>query len=286
MPQIFPSHSYLKLLLKKLCEKSNCQKIVFYGLENGRWFAAASIGTNQTVEAKATKELPELIAKENIRATDNLENVIVDFEKQEALALVYHHNIVVGAFHFLFSKDTSINKHNLEKWTQQFGNSISANRTFEQAVLHEDMNLYTYPYFFFSVREVAKQGIGFYTLIMRVSGYSVLDKQVWKHWNNFRNKFFKEYIDDSPTTAWLENDRILLNFKEESFKNNDAMVDLCRRFIKQTQTITDTRIHAALVQGENKEYNMDIFVQTLAKALQKAEVTGDFIIARRVGVAS
>lgn len=286
LPKIFPSLNYLEVVLKKLCEKVNCQKIFFYGLEQNRWFAILGISQNKVLDKNAIGQLPDLLVKNNIHNKDNFENVVVDSSNQEAMALVWHHNMIVGAFHFSFDEDVKISKYNLEKWTRQFGNSISANRTFQQAVVNEDLGLYTYPYFFFSLKELVKQNITFYTLIMRIPSYSTLDKEIWEHWNFFREKFFKEYIEDSPITAWLENDRILLNIKEDYFQDSKHMVNVCRHFIKQTQNIANTRVHAALVEGESQDYNMDRFVQTLSKALQKAEVTGDFIIARRVGVVS
>lgn len=285
LEEIFPSEDQLTQVMKHLMNKSGCGRITFYMLENSKWSGVSMLTGSLLTRGSELKILPNILFEYNIHTRNNdqeeVQNIFVNNERKEALSLVRHHSSVVGAFHFQFGSRYigTIHKRQLERLTQEFSRSVSVHRTFEKAVLDEDMGLYTYPYFFFSVKEKTEVGGKFHTLIMRVSGYSMLDKVIWDRWNRFRASFFKTELNYAPICAWLENDRILLNLDEQKFRDKEHLLDVSRRFISKTKNISGCKVHAALVQGGQSQYKIDLFVQTLTQALQKAEVTGDFIVA-------
>jgi len=292
----------LAIILKKIAKILPAKKISYFSWESEHFipvysrFGELFIRTDSSEIPDILTELPSPKEWHKIMRSPDSKVIIIPVRKK---------NTLLGAFTLDFSNnilltDQEINRSlgKLEQLSDDFAKSLFIHRTYERAVVDEETGFYTYPYFYFALKERLLGKSKFSVLVFEVNNFDQNTPHALSKWSKevksllpqkaTRNDLSAMHTHNMSSHFVSRLDRnqfiVLFNMKTdkdlavESSLTMDEILSFCEKIenISSTMLSKNTSLYGTIVVKPEKVIDVEGFRKRLEFALQSAKYHENF----------
>ena len=272
-PQFLYKNQLIQIM-QHFSGRYSIERQTFYLRENDTWMPFLQQRGTITLKGSTIKEVPDIL-----QVTDNYFNKFITTpDKKSAVIFVFIKNAPLGAFYFEFSEVASEQQltEMLEK-SRELGHTIFVQKIYEKATIDEQTMAYTYPYFFFLLKEKVAAETYFATVIFSMQGIESITASTVRKWvaKVKHNLSSTRISEDELPLCRLHGNRFAILLSEGKIDQGTAVMKLIKDTAKKF-FFDKVRAIGTLVPRTNGVSNVDDYINRLEYALQMSLETKSF----------
>ncbi|MDH5717365.1 MAG: hypothetical protein OEZ22_06975 [Spirochaetia bacterium] len=275
--------NFIELVQKKY----SFQKISFYSRENDTWRSVIQKRGEIFVKGESIT-IPAFL--EEYGEPENWNAPIVLENGKEVYIPVIYKDILTGVFCFVFF-DTNFSLSDtideIEKKVSGFAKTIFIQKIYEKAVSDEETGFYTYPYFYFLLKERIKADGFLSAIAFHLEDINDLKELLaLKKWGRDILSLLMRNQLESAAVGRINNNRFIALFDSKSHIDKQTFIYKLENIVKDMRKITekslttDISLYGCVISEEVKIKNPEHFLSKINDALNYAvekKVTGYII---------
>ena len=260
--------------------------ITFFSFESNRWMPVTQKKGQLFIRGEALKNIPG--ALQGISNPAQWVKPLVDPSRESILVPVRRRNSLFGAFYFQLAENHQLpdeaESELLEK-AAEFSRSIFIQKTYERAIIDDETGAFTYPYFFFAVKERILAKNRFAVLIFDLLRVDTTTSKSLRKWVlqvrtlledlqlNEGQRGLLSSNQQIHILTRIENNRfaILFDLNRDGFDLNSAE-EISQEIRRLTDKVFSSKvaIYGSLVPREEETNSADEYIRRLQYALKLA----------------
>lgn len=189
-------------LMARFREQCEYERVSFYLREIDGWIPVLQKRGQLIIRGNDLYPVPEII--QSFKKNTLWQKPLLSGDGHEAFIPVNREGRTRGAFKFRFRSDRQPDDemlNRLQNTAAGFARSLDIQKTFESAVIDTTTGFYTYPYFYFSLKERLISGGSFAVTVIEFPEYKDSDEEKFKLWAHAVQNTLYHSGNSYPDTA-------------------------------------------------------------------------------------
>lgn len=265
----------LAVTLNEIAETFNCSSVTFFLWEDSHWVPLLQKRGGLLVKGHSL-HIPGVI--ENITRPQKWDTYLKSPDMKQLLVPVKRKGMLIGAFMLQFETRNSLSDDqvwDVQDVASQFARAIFVQRTYERAVIDDDTELHTYPYFFFALKERLFSERPFAALIFEIPQITKAEPEKLQRWAKAIRLEVKKMHNDPGYTiaARIDDERFVVlqdlsqSVETKNLPDLPEFVESASRIKTATTQILNLEAFGAIVPRSKSQSNIDSFLKRLDAAL-------------------
>ena len=264
----------LMQIMQDFSGRYSIERQTFYLRENNMWMPFLQQRGAITLKGSTIKEIPDIL-----QVTDNYFNEFITTpDKKSAVIFVLIKNAPLGAFYFEFSEVASEQQlTEMSEKASELGHTIFVQKIYEKATIDEQTKAYTYPYFYFLLKEKIVAETCFATVIFSMQGIESITASTVRKWvaKVKHNLSSMRISEDELPLCRLHGNRFAILLSEGNIEQGTEVMKLIKDTAKKL-FFGKVQAIGTLVSRTNGVSNVDDYINRLEYALQISLETRSF----------